>query len=658
MAIGSTRNRMNEYEGHSLIDPGNEPPLITDGRRGPPDRREVSARWLAGTFLTGITSSMLIGVALFAALDGREQLATPPELMARNAMPSANNSDVVKGARVAATTPIQKNRDRRRLDVSTMFKEGERDVIRTMPFELVHIALADVHNTNRRYPSFNPLNVFAEANANTDPAPRTGLIYGAKVESEVSLRTLDFPLATAQYDPSDDLSVDEVEEVVRNTGALLSDGAIQVASLHYVDPLRFGSDEDPYNLRSPLAVKIIQENVSVSPRMAEDAVSAGYSEELIPFRRDNDVLAALSDAGYEGSDAEGMAGAISKLLNSTRLKAGSVLRLGVESENNTDRIIRASVYNRSTHILTIALNDNEQYVPADEPEMTPGLQVAFDDSPPVMRRAEDLPTVYDGIYRAGLAYGMTDTMIQQLIKMLASDVDFQAQLSPTDQLEALFSLPTGSEKADEQSEILYVAANFGGDLKKFYRFHSDDGTTDYYDENGKSSKQFLLRKPVPNGVFRSPFGMRRHPILGYSRMHTGVDWSAPRGTAIIASGNGVVERAGWTNGYGNQTLIRHSNGYESSYSHQNAIASGVTPGSKVRQGQVIGYVGSTGLSTGPHLHYEVMVNGSKVDPMRIRLPSGGELRGDELVAFKRERERIDQLIQDDGTPPTKVAASG
>lgn len=649
---------MKEYEGNSSIDPGNEPPLITDGRRGPPDRREISARWLTGTFLTGITSSMLMGVALFAALDGREQLATPPELMARNAMSAPGSSDVTKGARVAATTPIQKNRDRRRLDVSTMFKDGERDVIRTMPFELVHIALADVHNTNRRYPSFNPLDVFAEANQGTDPTPKTGLIYGAKVESEVSLRTTDFPLTTAQYDPSDDLSVDDVEEVVRNTGSLLTDGAIQVASLHYVDPLRFGTEEDPYNLRNPLAVKIIQENVSVAPRLPEDAEGAGYSEELIPFRSDKEILTALNETGYENDDATGMSEAISKLVNSPRLKSGSVLRLGIESQDNVDRIMRASVYNGSTHILTIALNDRNQYVPADEPEMTPGLQVAFDDNPPIARRTEDLPTVYDGIYRAGLAYGMTDSMIKQLIRMLASDVDFQSQLSPTDQLEALFSLPADSDKAGDESEILYVAANFGGDLKKFYRFHGEDGNTDYYDENGKSSKQFLLRKPVPNGVFRSPFGMRRHPILGYSRMHTGVDWSAPRGTPIVAAGNGVVERAGWTNGYGNQTIIRHSNGYESSYSHQNAVARGVTPGARVRQGQVIGYLGSTGLSTGPHLHYEVMVNGSKVDPMRIRLPSGGELKGDDLVAFKRERERIDQLLTDDDANETKVAASG
>ncbi|MBA8881627.1 M23 family metallopeptidase [Phyllobacterium myrsinacearum] len=650
---------MKEYEGHSSIDPGNEPPLITDGRRGPPDRREISARWLAGTFLTGITSSMLMGVALFAALDGREQLATPPELMARNTMPAAKDgNDVTKGARVAATTPVRRNRDRRRLDVSTVFKEGERDVIRSTPFEYVRIALASVHNSNRKYPGFNPLDVFAEANEGTDPTPKTGLIYGAKVESEVSLRTVDFPLATAQFDPSDDLSADDVEEVVRNTGALLTDGAVQVASLHYVDPLRFGADEDPFNLRNPLAVKIIQENVSVAPRVSEDSESHGYSEELIPFRNDKDLLSAFSDAGYENDDAIGMSEAISKLLNSPRLKGGSVLRLGIESRDSVDRIMRASVYNGTTHILTIALNDKDQYVPADEPEMTPGLQVAFDDNPPSSRQPGDLPTVYDGIYRAGIAYGMTDTMIQQLIRMLASDVDFQAQLAPTDQLEAFFSLPADSEKAGDESEILYVAANFGGNLRKFYRFHSGDGSTDYYDESGKSSKQFLLRNPVPNGVFRSPFGMRRHPILGYSRMHTGVDWAAPRGTPIIAAGNGVVERAGWTNGYGNQTVLRHSNGYESSYSHQNAIAAGVVPGTRVRQGQVIGYLGSTGLSTGPHLHYEVIVNGSKVDPMRIRLPGGRALDGDDLVAFKRERERIDQLLKDDNNNAPKMAASG
>ncbi|KXF79400.1 peptidase M24 [Paramesorhizobium deserti] len=648
---------MKEYERHT-IDPGNEPPLITDGRRGPPDRREISARWLAGTFLTGITSCMLMGVALFAALNGREQLATPPELLAHNEMQGPDSDgDISKGDRVAATTTIQKNRDRRRFDVSTMQKVGEREVIRTRPFEYVRMALAADHPGSRKYPPFNALAIFSEGAPPVQTA-NTGQIYGAKVESEVSLRTVDFPLATAEFDPSADLTADEVENVVRNTGMLLTDGDVQVASLHYVDPLRFGNSESPYSLTPPLDVRIIQENVSVAPRAGPDAVSDGFSEEVIPFRNDDAILDSLAKAGYDGTNAAEMAEALAKLMNSPRLKAGSVLRVGVVSHNDQDRIVRASIYNGTTHLLTVALDDREQYVPSDEPEMTPLLRTAFDGSTPLPRIRGDLPTVYDGICRAALSYGMTEAMTNQLVKMLASDVDLQATVTPNDQIETFFSLPEDSDRAGEDSEILYVAATFGGTTRKFYRYQAPDGTTDYYDQNGKSAKQFLLRNPVPNGIFRSPFGMRRHPILGYLRMHTGVDWAAPRGTPIIASGNGVVERAGWTNGYGNQTIIRHANGYESSYSHQNAIARGITAGARVRQGQVIGYVGSTGLSTGPHLHYELIVNGTKVDPMRIRLPDNKALKGKELEAFQRERQRIDQLLNDQKDNGTKLAATG
>ena len=140
--------------------------------------------------------------------------------------------------------------------------------------------------------------------------------------------------------------------------------------------------------------------------------------------------------------------------------------------------------------------------------------------------------------------------------------------------------------------------------------------------------------------------MRRHPILGYKRMHWGCDWAAPRGTPILSVGDGVVVKAGWdSGGYGNQTIISYGNGYESSYNHQSAIAKGIRPGVHVRQGQVIGYVGTTGESTGPHLHYEVIVNDTKVDPMKVRLPERKPLRGDALLAFEHERKRIDTLLE-------------
>ncbi|MBC2883780.1 M23 family metallopeptidase [Ochrobactrum sp. CM-21-5] len=643
--------------GPNNVDPGDEPPLTIGGRRRPPDRREVSARWLTGTFLTGVTSCMLIGVALFAALDGREQLATPPEILAGGDMPGiSDDTTVTKGARLISTVSQQKARDRQRFDLSTMQKVGEREVIRTRPFELVRMALAVDHPTSRKYPAFDALSIFSEGP--TAPQPMdTGQIYGAKVESEVSLHVVDFPLNSASFDAANDLTVDEVEKVVRDTGVLLTDGDVQVASLHYVDPARFGGSDSPFALGPALGVKITQENVSVAPRGEVEQTNEGFSEELIPFRQTANIANALNDAGYTGEDATNMAEALTKLMNSPRLKQGSVLRVGTESHNGTDRIVRASIYNRTTHLVTVALNDRQQYVPSDEPEDTPLLQTAFDGNAAPTAIRGNLPSVYDGISRAALAYGMSETMREQLVKMLASDVDLQARLSPSDQIDAFFSLPDDPEKSESDSQLLYVSAVFGGTTRKFYRYQAPDGSVDYFNQDGKSAKQFLLRNPVPNGVFRSPFGMRRHPILGYSRMHTGVDWAAPRGTPIIAAGNGVVEKAGWSNGYGNQTLIRHANGYVSSYNHQNAIARGVTAGARVRQGQVIGYVGSTGLSTGPHLHYELIVNGTKVDPLRIRLPDNKALRGKELEAFKQERDRIDALLNSDENG-TKLASNG
>ncbi|MFK4824890.1 M23 family metallopeptidase [Paenochrobactrum sp. BZR 588] len=635
---------------------GDEPPLTVGGKRRPPDRRDVSARWLVGTFLTGVTSCTLIGVALFAALDGREQLATPAELLAREDIQPIVQQDVSKGSRIVSAIAKQKPQDRRRMEISTMLKVGEREVIRTRPFEYVKMALAVDHPTNRKYPAFNALEVFSEGPSAPQPA-NTGQIYGAKVESEISLRVVDFPMAATSFDTSADLSVEDVENIVRDTGILLTDGDVQVASLHYVDPLRFGASESLFSLAPSIGVRITQENVSVAARNeGSEFAGDGFSEELIPFRNAANISDALSSAGYSDDSALQMAEALAKLMNSPRLKEGSVLRVGVESRNGEDRIVRASIYSNTTHLVTVTLNDKAQYVPSDEPESTPLLASAFDGEVMAPRLRGDLPSVYDGISRAALAYGMTDTMRTQLIKMLASDVDLQGKLNPSDQLEAFFSLPDDSDSADDDSQLLYVSANFGGTTRKFYRYQAPNGAVDYFNENGKSAKQFLLRNPVPNGVFRSPFGMRRHPILGYSRMHTGVDWAAPRGTPIIASGNGVVEKAGWSNGYGNQTLIRHANGYVSSYSHQNAIANGVTPGAKVRQGQVIGYVGSTGLSTGPHLHYELIVNGTKVDPLRIRLPDNKALSGKELEAFTRERDRIDKLLNDQGDG-TKLAAN-
>ncbi len=623
---------------------GNEPPIVADGRKGPPDRREVSARWLTGTFLTGFTSIILMGVALSAALDGRQQLATPAEIMAADEMNAASESASGKTTRLSPTLLALKVSDKRVLQISTLQKVGDRDVVRTLPFGVVEMALGAGHTTKKNYPAFNPVTIFEGANDANTAGLETGQIYGAMVESEVSLKTSAFPATGAIFEQSASLSLEEVEEAVRISGTALTEGDVQVASLHYLDPLRFGNGDGDFALGAELGVKIVQENVSVAARATNETPETNFTEEIIPIRADATPKSLLKDAGYTGNDAIGMSEAITTLLSASKLKGGWALRLGVETYKDEPRIVRTSVYDGKTHLFTIAIDDRDQYVPTEAPDDGESVMASLGDSPQPVRVRGELPTVYDGIYRAAYAYNLTPRMAKQLIKMLAAEVDFQSRLGPADRLQVFYSIPEGEEKPGETSDILYANAVISGNARKFYRFRSGDDSFDYYDEKGVNAQQFLLRNPAPNGRLTSGFGMRRHPILGYLRLHAGTDWAGPTGTPILASGNGTVEKAGWTSGYGYQTLIRHPNGYVTSYSHQSRIAKGVVPGARVRQGQVIGAIGSTGLSTGPHLHYELSVNGVKVDAMRVRLPTGKTLKGAELAAFKKERDRIDALM--------------
>jgi len=640
----------------TIAELGNDPPLIADGRSGPPDRREVSARWLSGTFLTGVTSTVLMGVALFAALDGREQLATPPEIADISQRADDGGGEEAKTTRVVPPRQISRAKNRRRMEVSMMTREGDRDVIRTMPFVEVKMALAASYKVVRDYPAFDPLRVFAEDGGEQASSATAAQIYGAKVESDMSLKSVDFPIEKAAFDEKSDLTVAEVEEVVRSTASGLTDGDIQVAALHYVDPQRFGDSLAAQALTASYGVRIVPENVSVSARGDLDDQAPAYAEEIIPFTQDKELKEALADSGYTGPDAERMSDAIRDRLNGSMLRAGTVLCVGLEVDGEIARIVRASVYDRTEHVLTVALSDRKTFVSTSEPDRNPGIATAFDDTPPIVTGRGKLPTIYDGIYQAAYSYGMSKEMTGRLVKLLASDVDFQSRLNPQDRIDVFFSHPAEDDQASADSELLYVSATFGGTTRNFYRFQMDDGGFDYFDESGRSSKQFLLRNPVPTGKFRSGFGPRRHPILGYVRMHTGTDWAAPTGTPIIASGNGIVEEAGWASGYGKQTIIRHANGYKSSYNHQSAFAKGIKPGARVTQGQIIGFVGSTGLSTGPHLHYELMVNGTKVDPMRVRLPVGRTLKGAELERFKADRDRIDNLLHEEKGNPLKVAS--
>jgi murein DD-endopeptidase MepM/ murein hydrolase activator NlpD len=253
--------------------------------------------------------------------------------------------------------------------------------------------------------------------------------------------------------------------------------------------------------------------------------------------------------------------------------------------------------------------------------------------------------LYQSIYETTLRNHVPRPVIDDLIRIYSYDVDFQRRVQPGDSFEILYAGEDENPNDNSKAEILFASLTTAGVTRKFYRYQTgDDNLVDYYDESGKSAKKFLVRKPVSEGNITSGFGGRNHPLLGYSKMHTGVDWASSTGTAIFAAGNGIIDKVGWEGGYGKYIRIRHANGYETAYGHMSAFARGMEQGKKIRQGQVIGYVGSTGLSTGAHLHYEILINGRFVDPMKIRLPRGRVLEGPLLAGFDKERNRFDAML--------------
>jgi murein DD-endopeptidase MepM/ murein hydrolase activator NlpD len=308
------------------------------------------------------------------------------------------------------------------------------------------------------------------------------------------------------------------------------------------------------------------------------------------------------------------------------------------------------VANENTIEAVAALSDVGKYVAVDVQSMNTVAETAADKDDDDEDDGSGV-RLYQSIYETALRNKVPASVIEDMVKIYSYDVDFQRKVQPGDSFDVFFAGEDEGATITEKTEVLFASLTVGGETKKYYRFQTpDDAVVDYYDETGKSAKKFLVRKPVNNAIMRSGFGGRRHPILGYVKMHTGVDWATPYGTPIFASGNGVVEKVGWEGGYGKYVRLKHNNGYETAYGHMSAFAKGMEPGKRVRQGQVIGFVGSTGMSTGAHVHYEILVNGRFVDPMRVKLPRGRSLEGPVMAGFEKERDRLDTQMNNRGNP--------
>jgi murein DD-endopeptidase MepM/ murein hydrolase activator NlpD len=267
-------------------------------------------------------------------------------------------------------------------------------------------------------------------------------------------------------------------------------------------------------------------------------------------------------------------------------------------------------------------------------------------------------TIRTSLFEAAAEAGVPPPVLVEMIRTFSFDVDFQRDVQPGDKLKLIYKrlLDENGDLA-KTGELFYAQLTLSGRDYGLYRFVDKEGFEDYYSAQGKSVRKALMRTPIDGARLSSGFGKRRHPVLGYTKMHKGTDFAAPTGTPIYAAGNGTVVRASRYGGYGNYVRIRHNSTYDTAYAHMHGFAKGVRAGRRVKQGQVIGYVGSTGRSTGPHLHYEVMVNGKQVNPRSIKLPSGKNLAGEELFRFDHERSRIDVLRERLLGTPTRVACA-
>ena len=251
--------------------------------------------------------------------------------------------------------------------------------------------------------------------------------------------------------------------------------------------------------------------------------------------------------------------------------------------------------------------------------------------------------ILQSLYKSATDKNIPPNIIVEFARIYGFQVDFQRDIRKQDKFQIMYeAFIDENKKIIETGEILFANLKLSGQDNSLY-FFNQTGSEGHYDKNGKSIQKALMKTPINGARLSSPFGMRKHPIDGFNKMHKGTDFAAPKGTPIMASGNGIVKKAGWCGGGGNCIKIRHNSAYETIYAHMYKFARGIKSGVRVKQGQIIGYVGSTGKSTGPHLHYEVIVNGKKVNSQKLKLPSGKILKGTNRKLFETNKIRLDVL---------------
>jgi murein DD-endopeptidase MepM/ murein hydrolase activator NlpD len=534
-------------------------------------------------------------------------------------------------------------------------RRGNRDYILNKPYARLVARLAPLTKSEAQaVPPFNPFKLYA----NTTPLDAAAPSEDGQQDAVVKIVEL---LGGAM--PNEDgqeLSAEEVAEVVGRVQAAAEEPAVLrpgflAESAGAGDALASAKNasEPPPPNTSVLAKSVLE---------AEDPADdlAGREVRVIKALRGDTIARLLQRLGAEPWQGRAMTDAARNALPEGALQPGQEVHVTlVPSVIRANRMepIRLSVFGEGhDHKVTVARNAAGEFVASASPidERMLRAEVSEDEQP-------QASSLYASLHHTAERQGIPPEVILQVLKIHAYETDFRQRVRAGDGFEFFFDVKDDDRGIEGSlGELLATAITSAGETHRFYRFRTPDGVVDYYDEQGDTSRKFLMRRPVRGEDVRitSGFGVRRHPILQVPKMHTGVDWACATGTPIMAAGSGVIEEVGRKGEYGNYIRIRHANGYKTAYGHMSRFAAGVSEGVKVRQGQIIGYVGSTGLASGPHVHFEVLVNSSYVDPMSIQVPRERQLAGKQIADFQKERARIDDLMRRNPVSARVATANG
>ncbi len=387
-------------------------------------------------------------------------------------------------------------------------------------------------------------------------------------------------------------------------------------------------------------------------RASRDSSASGTDSvmQVVGVEKGDTLIDILTDAGVEWDEALAAVDALHDVFRAGDLMPGQEIKLDLAVDGGpaaeTVSLVALNLQPSAERDVNLARSVDGDFI------------AAIVERPLVQVPVRLISGIGSSLFDAGVSNDVPPSVMSEVMRAFSRDIDFQRDVQPGDSFEVVYESYQDEDGTPVRAgRVIFAAMTLGDAAREIYRF--DDGkNADYFNGKGESTRKALLSTPVDGARISSGFGMRKHPIQGYNRMHKGVDFAAPTGTPVYAAGDGVVVQAGRNGAYGKYVRLRHGSGYATAYAHMSRISTSLKPGVRVRQGQVIGFVGSTGRSTGPHLHYEVLKNGSQINPKKVLLPLGQKLHGETLNAFLAAKADVDALRDRLGGETLLVSALG